>query len=223
MDNKQLTKLVSYFCMGDGGVYPSGSNCRFVMNMKAENRDYVEWVGSVLENITSVKIRPVTDTNTDGYIRKPLLNLSTKSHPFFTTLRNRIYIDSYKGLDQHTLKLLDWESLSILYMSDGCLHIEKPNPKKGLINDSYNVTLNMKRLSYGDHFILKKTLKERLDLEFNINKHYQYYYLRLRCKDVNKFMNGIQDYILPSFSRKIIRTESPGIILPGDDIVCAQQ
>jgi hypothetical protein len=79
----------------------------------------------------------------------------------------------------------------------------------------------MKRLSYGDQFILKKALKEKLDLEWNINKHNQYYYLRLRCKDVQKFMEGISPYMKPSFSYKLVRTESPNEL--GDDIVCALQ
>ena len=41
MDNKQLTKLLSYFIMGDGGVYISNNtnNAKFVMNMKKENKD----------------------------------------------------------------------------------------------------------------------------------------------------------------------------------------
>ena len=221
MDKKELTKLISYFAMGDGGVYYNGSNCKFIMNMRSANKDYIDWVAEVVSEITSVTIKEVPDYNTDGYVRQPLTRLESKSHPFFTVLRNRIYVDKYKGLDPHTLKLLDWEALAILYMCDGSLYTDKPNPKKGLINNSYNVNLNMKRLSYGDQFILKKTLKENLDLEWNINKHNQYYYLRLRCKDLDKFMEGITPYIKPSFSYKLIRTENPE--KSGGDIVCSSQ
>jgi hypothetical protein len=219
MNKKQLTKLVSYFAMGDGGVYYSGQHCRFVMNVRSKNRDYIDWVANTLKEITSVKIKETPDYNRDGHIRQPQTRLETASHPFFTVLRNRIYVDKYKGLDEHTLKLLDWESLAILYMCDGSLYIDKPNPKKGLINPSYNVYLHLKRLSYGDQFILKKVLKEKLDLEFNINKCGNFYNLRLRVKDVEKFMQGVTPYMLPSFSYKLIRTENP--IDVGGDIVCA--
>lgn len=221
MDKKQLTKLVSYFAMGDGGVYYSGQHCKFIMNMRSKNRDYIDWVANTLKEITNVKIREVPDYNTDGYTRQPLTRLETASHPFFTMLRDRIYVDKYKGLDEHTLKLLDWESLAILYMCDGSLYIDKPSPKKGLVNPSYNVYLHLKRLSYGDQFILKKALKEKLDLEFNINKCGNFYNLRLRVKDVEKFMQGVTPYMLPSFSYKIIRTENPTQV--GGDIVCAPQ
>ena len=41
MDKKQLVKLISYFVMGDGGLYvQDGGNAKFIMNMKAEHEDY---------------------------------------------------------------------------------------------------------------------------------------------------------------------------------------
>jgi hypothetical protein len=217
MDKKQLTKLITYFTLGDGGVYYSGKECRFVMNMLEKNSDYVEWVASVLQEVTGTSIRRVVD---DREGRKPTLNVTTKTHPIFTTLRDRIYIDGYKGIDPHSLKLLDWESLAILYMCDGSLYVEKPNTKKGLVNNSYSVMLHMKRLSYGDQFLLKKALKEQLDLEWNIQRGGKYYFLRLRGKDIQKFMEGVSPYMKESFSYKLIRTIGPNM---GDDIVCSTQ
>lgn len=222
MDNKQLTKLVSYFTMGDGGVYERGNYHYFVMNMKKENSDYVQWVAEVLATLTKVTVKEQPDYNKDGYVRKPLLRLETKPHPVYSKMRERVYVDKYKSIDPHALKLLDYEALAILYMCDGSLYVDSPEKSnKGLVNPSYSVSLNMKRLSYGDQLVLKKALKEKLDLEWNINKHGKYYYLRLRCKDVPKFMEGIAPYILPSFYYKLVRTESPA--KAGGDIVCSTQ
>lgn len=214
-DLKNLVKLVSYFVMGDGGIYTrkDSKNAKFIMNMKKENEDYILWVKEILEQITSVKLFDRKDYNTDGCIRKPQMRLETSPHPFFTKLRNRIYIDTYKGLDPHTLKLLDAEALAILYMCDGCLHSYK---SKRSVNESYNVTLNLKRLSYGDMFLLKKELKEKLDLEWNIHKHNQYYYLYLRTKDIQKFMIMISPFVKESFKYKLVCT-TPS--LKDDDIV----
>ena len=203
MDKKQLTKLLSFFIMGDGGVYATELNSKFIMNMKEENKDYIDWVGSVLSTFVGTKQYQRTDYNTDGCVRKPQIRLESNTHPILTTLMERIYIDGYKGIDPHTLKLLDWEALAILFMCDGCLHEERPNPKKGLVNSSWNLTLNLKRLSYGDQFLLKKALKENLDLEFNINRHNQYYYLRLRSKDVEKMCRGVEPFMKNSFKYKI--------------------
>lgn len=193
-DKKELVKLCSFIVMGDGGVYKSAKHKEyyFAMNIIAKNEDYVLLCRDILENITSCRIVPVQKEGN----RQLQLRLSSKGHPFFTTLRNRIYIDKYKSIDQHALKLLDYEALSFLYMSDGSLSLSK--------GKFPTVTLNLKRLSYGDIFILKKTLKEKLDLEWNINRQYKYFYLRLRQKDVLKFMENIRPYITPSFMYKIL-------------------
>lgn len=223
MDKKQLVKLISYFIMGDGGVYSQNDKTySFIMNMKQENEDYVNWVTSVLSELTEVKTKVQPDYNTDGYKRKPLVRLWTKNHPLYAKMRERIYTDKYKGLDPHALKMLDYEALSILYMCDGGFYIDPPSVKKGLVNPSYNIHLHMKRLSYGDQFLLKKALKERLDLEWNINRAGKYYMLRLRTKDVDKFMEGVRPYILPSFNYKLKNpNEKP--TNSGDDIVCSIQ
>jgi hypothetical protein len=190
--------------MGDGGLYiQNGTNAKFIMNMVKENLDYVEFCKGVLENIVGCSITDRPDYNTDGYNRKLQVRLESKTHPELTTIMRRVYTGKYKGIDPHALKLLDWQALAILYMCDGCLHTELPSVGRRLVNPSYNVTLNLKRLSYGDLFILKKALKDVLDLEFNINRQNEYYYLRLRSKDVDKFMEGVAPHMQPSFARKL--------------------
>ena len=83
-------------------------------------------------------------------------------------------------------------------MSDGCSCY-----KKGYLD----VSLNMKRLSYGDQLFLKTQLKNKFDLDWNINRQNQYYYLRLRTKDISKFYEGVEPYILPSFKYKILNVK----------------
>lgn len=204
-DKKELVKLLSYIVMGDGGLYKR-KDCKnyfFAMNMVKDNEDYIDWCKEVIENITGCSKKDRADYNIDGCTRKPQVRLESKTHPELTKIWERVYTDKYKGIDPHALKLLDFEALAILYMCDGSMVIDQPNEKKGLVNPSYNITLNLKRLSYGDLFILKKALKEYLDLEWNINKQNQYYYLRLRTKDVDKFMEGVAPYIFPSFHYKL--------------------
>jgi hypothetical protein len=210
-DKKLLVKLVSALVMGDGGLYVidgPARNAFFAMNMVADNLDYIEFCKSVLENVTGCYLG---DRKVDGN-RRPQKHLRSNSHPFLTTIRNRIYVGKYKSLDWHALEQLDAQMLAILYMSDGSLHVEEPNAKKGLINPSYNVTLNLKRLCYADLFLLKKALKDKLNLEWNINAQTPFLYLRLRCKDVDKFMELVAPWILPSFRYKLkdnFRTVSP--------------
>lgn len=222
MDNKQLTKLLSYFIMADGGVYLRSENCNayFVMNMLAKNKDYIDWVDETLKEFVGTRQTERKDYNTDGCNRQPQIRLESKTHPKLTTLHSRIYTGKYKGVDPHALKLLDWEAMAILYMCDGSLVEDKPNAKKGLVNSSWNLTLNMKRLSYGDQLLLKKAFKEVLGVEFNINRQNKYYYLRLRSKDVVKFCKGVEPHMKESFKYKI-RVIDPSF--EGGDTVCSTQ
>lgn len=216
MDKKELTKLISYFVMGDGGVYVNKHNAQFIMNMKSENVDYIDWVEQTLNEFVGTRRYERKDYNIDGCNRKEQIRLESRCHPFLTIIRDRIYTDGYKGIDPHALKLLDWEAMAILYMCDGSLHEEKPNKAKGLINSSWNLTLNMKRLSYGDQLLLKQAIRDTLGVEFNVNRQGKYYYLRLRSKDVKTFCEGVKPYIKDSFSYKI-RMLDPSS--EGDDIV----
>jgi hypothetical protein len=223
MDNKQLNKLISCFSMADGGLYyatSGSSNAYFAMNMLTKHMDYIDYVKSTLENIVYVAKSEVKNP-----CKNPQTRITSRIHPLLSKIHSRIYRDGgYKGLDEHWVHCIDFEILAIFYMADGSLSVEKPNIKKGLVNHSPNVTLNMKRLSYGDQWFLKKCLKDNLDLEFNImTQKYNgkvYYYLRLRNKDVSKFMDGIKPYILKSFEYKLFNSGriAPDVKLD-DDIV----
>ena len=98
-DNKELMKLCSFIVMGDGGLYKDKkcNNYKFIMDMKAEHLDYIEYCKDILDNISSAKI----------YNRKEQLTIVSKTHPFLTKIHDRIYIDNYKGLDPHAFKLFD--------------------------------------------------------------------------------------------------------------------
>lgn len=212
-DKKELMKLMSFLVMGDGSVHRNRGvgNCYFTLSASKGHEDFIEYTRNIVSNITSSKVY-VTKKE---FPRKDLVTLYTPVHPYFNVLRDRIYVESYKSIDHHSLKLLDYEALAILYMSDGCLgKWVRDNGK-----NSYSLTINMCRLSYGDLLLLKKAIKDILDLEFNVVKTGgKYYTLRLRSKDLDKFMAGISPYILESFSYKL-ETRTINSTIVDDDIV----
>lgn len=193
MTRKELMKYISAFTMGDGGVYYSGNNCRFVANQIERNRDYIEWRANILRELTDVNLHISEQMG-----KQPLLCTTTKTHPVYTAVRERLYVDNYKSVDPHYLKLLDWEMLAILYQDDGSIHDDKR------CNATPIVRLNTKRLSYGDSWLLKKTIKDRLGIEFNVHRHYHRYFLSLRAKDYEQFKLNFESFIKPSFSYKLI-------------------
>lgn len=207
IDQKQLTKLVSYMATFDGGIYvpykkkpDSKANCQFILNMRKENEDYVMWVKSVMENITGVNLYERLDYNTDGYNRKPQIRLETNRHPFFTKIRDRLYIDGHKVIDPHMLKLMDAEALAIIFMCDGgtCLNKQNKNPHA-------QISLHTKGFSYADNMALSKAIYDKLGIVSNINRHGKYYYLNLASKSHKDFYYAVKPYICKSFDYKFER------------------
>lgn len=208
INEKQLSKLLYYFSGFDGGVYMSGNNARYVMNMRKENMDYILWVKDVIENFTSVIIRDVIQRGN----REPLVCLTSKTHPKFTKVRNRLYLENgRKVIDPHQLSLMDEEALSIIFMADGGTSLDKGRYPE--------IKLHTKGYSYCDNMALSKAIFEKTGIHTTVNRHNSYYFLRVASKDVELFVYKVLPYIKESFLYKLERL-APSL---GDDIVCALQ
>lgn len=216
-DKKELYKLIAYLTMGDGGVYivKGMSKGYFVLVQKEDHLDFIHYAQAIIDNVTSTSIKFIDRSNDNDANRANQWRLWSKSHPIFTQMRESIYVDRYKSVSNHYLKAMDWESLSILYMSDGCCSLSHGKP---------NVTLNMKRLSYGDQLLLKRALESKGMGVWNVNRQNQYCYLRLRSKFIPMFMENISPYIVPSYQYKVIpdyRMSVPTNTVGGDTVCSA--
>lgn len=196
MDKKQLMKRLYYMTTFDGGVYWSGKNARFVMNMLEENKDYLEYVKVTLEELTSVSITSVIQRGD----RKPLLNLRSKTHPKLTSIRNRVYIGNHKVIDPHMLKMIDAEALAIIFMADGGsyldLRFKSPHSR---------IALHTKGYSYADNLSLSKAIYQKLGIRTTVNRHNGYYYLNVATKDHIKFSSTVAPFMMRSFYYKLER------------------
>ena len=94
--------------------------------------------------------------------------------------------------------MLDWEMLSILFMDDGSCEKDKRCDATPIVR------LNTKRLSYADTWLLKKGIKDSLNVEFNIHRHNHRWFLSLRTKDYETFKENVSNYILPCYQYKLI-------------------
>ena len=200
--SKDLIKRLYYFSTFDGGLYLTGRciNAKFIMNMRKDNIDYVEKVKQSLEELNiGVRVSDRPDYNTDGCKRAEQVRIESKTHPKLTAIWERIYLNGHKVIDPHMLTLLDAEALAIIFMADGGRYVDKRCDATPIYS------LHTKGFSYGDNLMLKKALKEKLDLEFNINRHGKYWFLRLRAKDSAKFEKIVSEYVLPSFKYKLGR------------------
>lgn len=200
--SKELIKLLYFFSTFDGGLYRTGKcrNARFIMNMRKENLDYVGKVKEALEELgIGVRVFDRKDYSTDGFKRSEQIRIESTVHPKLTKIWERIYIDGKKVIDPHMLTLLDAESLAIMFMADGNRYVDKR------CNATPIYRIFTSGFSYGDNWLLKKALKEKLDLEFNVRKHGKYWILVLRSRDSDKFEKIVSPYVLESFNYKLGR------------------
>lgn len=205
MKKIQAIKVISFTAMSDGSLerrkrnkenkFTPKNNANFAFQQGISHTDFVEYVEKHLNYFTTVK-KDITAKRSNGLEEN--LRIRSKVHPYFTKMHERLYIMGHKTVDPHYLKLMDWEALAILFMSDGCGHMDKRHS-----DGTPEFKLNMCHLTYGEYGLLKKTLKQYLDLDWNINKQGKYYVLRLASKDAIKFTEGIKPYLCDSFLYKL--------------------
>lgn len=225
-DPKILFKYLGAFMLGDGGVYMKNHNLNayYSLGQREDHLDYIEWVSSIIANITSVRIYYVDQSvNQSGYKNsKNLYRIESKSHPKFTTIRNRFYIEGRKVVSPHDLKLFDWESAAIWHVEDGTLSV---TPRKTM-EDYYRVRLSTESFSYGDNLLLKQALKEKLGVLSEIGREVggsgnYHYRIRMTKDNAKRFIEGIYPFIekmAPSYMYKV-KAEQIAPIVEGDDIV----
>lgn len=184
----------------DGGVYCINNKCRFIINMREANRDYLEWIQETIQNFTSATIKERKDYNTDGFNREPQLRLESATHPVFAKIRERVYIDGHKVIDPHMLTMMDTETLAIMFMADGGSKIERRTKKP-----TAYFSLNTKGFSYADNQALSKAIYEKTSIRSTVHRHNAYYYLGIPQKDSALFYETVKPFVLPSFQYKLER------------------
>lgn len=222
-NKKEFTKLVSSFVLGDGYLsttksyylveqrtverpqYNRKKNSAYRLKQLKVHQDYVEWQVSILEELTSVHLVVVPQSvDSRGYNSNERYQLSTKTHPFYTAMRERLYNSGVKQLDPHYLKLFDWQSAAILYMDDGWIDVEPRLTKETYVRAS----IASHSYTYAENLLLKQVLKEKLGIEFNVRRHKQRsgeykWYLEAKKDHAKRFLSGIERYVFPSFYYKL--------------------
>lgn len=202
MDKKRLTKLIAFLAMSDGSLimHEGCVNASFALTLSDRNEDLIDFAGNLMNEIGV------------GWKKKPTggkyARLSSKTHPFLTTLWNRTYQMGRKVPSPHDFKLLDWEAMAILFMCDG-------NIQWG--GGRQYPMLNLCRWSYAELCWVKQQIKERLGIDTNVYKCGKYYRLGVPAKDCDAFFEGVRPFVLPSFSYKLPNGEP--LEIEGDEIV----
>ena len=191
----QLSKFVSWSVAGDGyvGHSTNNKNAHYSISRSPEHKDYLDVIANKFIGLQDCSVR------IDEYIRKDngktVLDLRTSSHPLFSRIRERQYIQNYRVIDPHQLTLLDWEAAAFLYMDDGSLCV---NNKGSLI-----VRLSTCAYSFPEQEALRKVFVEKLGVVWNINRNGNTWQLNLAKKSRDVWFDGIRPFVIDSYKYKL--------------------
>jgi hypothetical protein len=205
INNKDISKRLYYFSTFDGYLDKRGENhnSRLSVTMIKENSDYIHEVALTLEAAEiGYKIWEPALNIHDGCNRRQQIRVQSKAHPKLTKIRNRIYLEGKKVIEPHMLTLLDAEALAIILMADG-------SRKKIILasgEESPLYRLHTNGFSYGDNYQLAGAIKEKLNIQFNVEKQATNKYGLTLPKHFNKqFEALVHPFIFESFYYKIGR------------------
>lgn len=206
MNRKELTRLVSAFLYGDGCLrtWKNTKNAAYSFAQLAKHKEYIDFQCEILETLTSVN-RYTISANTDrlGVIRQETEKLETKSHPFYTTLRERWYFGGRKTVSTHDMLLFDVQSAAIWFMDDGYRLKSEDTSQRG------NVFFCTDNYTHAEVILLQKMLYEKLNIPFNIRrrgymKDGSILYRLVATKDnAKRFIEIVTPFIFPSFEYKL--------------------
>lgn len=208
----QLSKFLTWSVTGDGyvGYSKNNKNAHYSISRSPEHKDYLEVIASKFTGLQDCNVRIDTYQRKDN--GKIVLDLRTSSHPVFSRVRERQYINNHKVIDPHQVTMLDWEAAAFLYMDDGSLCV---NNKGSLIT-----RISTCAYSYPEQEFLRKYFIEKLGVIWNVNRTGNgLWQLNLAKQSRDIWFENITPYIVDSYKYKLpefLQKETPR---SGDDLV----
>lgn len=208
----QLSRFLTWSVTGDGyvGYSTNNKNAHYSITRSPEHKDYLEVIANKFVGLQdcNVKIDEYTRKDND----KTVLDLRTSSHPLFTRVRERQYINNHRVIDPHQVTMLDWEAAAFLYMDDGSLCV---NNKGSLIT-----RLSTCAYSYPEQEFLRRHFIEKLGVIWNVNRTGKgLWQLNLAKQSRDIWFNGIRPFLVPSYQYKLPEFLQKETSRPDGDLV----
>ncbi|MDD5189456.1 MAG: hypothetical protein PHE50_00255 [Dehalococcoidales bacterium] len=185
----ELKGAVIGMLMGDAGLSKDRKNAHLQCSHSGKYEDYALWKKEILEQLTSVSVwRGESKASKESDKLYPVIVIFTKSHPFYTGLRQRVYHANRKTFDVHMLKRLDDLGLLFWYLDDGVRYWKESGNDPGAIfcTDRYN---------YIEHLSLQKYFHDRWNLTAKLNRHGEHWRLRFGVNEIEKLDKIFEPFI----------------------------
>lgn len=203
LSSGELKSAIIGMVMGDACLTLRHKNGNAYLQMShSENQyDYLIWKKEIVDQIAhcTICVNPQTKDNRIF----TFYHLKSKRHPTFTKLYRRFYHQNHKCVDEYLVKKISPLALAIMWMDDGTIEHDRTYTNLYLCTQSFD---------FANQFLLKKSLKLKYDLDWNLNKAGKtksgnmQYRLRLANNHKSKFMDIVRPFVeqIPCMSHKLV-------------------
>jgi recombination protein RecA len=173
--------LVIGSLLGDGYLMPTTAGCCFRVSHGQQQRQYMDWKFGIISDY--VRTAPRT-CGRSYYFR-------TVTHPDFAGLRQSFYSHAVKGVPADLMgREMTAFGLAVWFMDDGTA-------------DRNQVRINTQSFSYEENLMLVEFLHAKFGLAVTINKDKDRHRLRLSAKDMDRFVDLVAPFVIPSMQYKL--------------------
>lgn len=170
--------------LGDGYLDETTKGYSLRIHHGIKQKDYVDWKYNFLKNIVNSAPKVY---GTRVYFR-------TVSHPYLSILRKLFYQNHRKIIPKELIKdVINPLVLAVWIMDDGTNELAHGQCLK----------INSQSFTYKEQVFLCKVLKDKFNLESNINKDRQYFRIRFYKPSMPNLINIVRPYILQSMFYKL--------------------
>ena len=177
----ELKGAIIGMLMGDAGLSKDRKNAHLFIGHSKKHEDYALWKKQILEEITSVSVWYGESTAEKNGKLHQVMRIWTKSHPFYTSLRDRMYFQNRKTFDLHCLKRLTDLGLLFWYLDDGTAQ-------------GGGAMFCTDRYSYIENLSLQKYFHDRWKLVAKLNRHGKHWRLRLPKSEAQKLFRIFEPF-----------------------------
>ena len=184
----ELKGAIIGMLMGDAGLSKDRKNSHLFIGHSKKYEAYALWKKEILEQVTSVSVWYGESTaQKDGKLHQ-VMRIWTKSHPFYTGLRDRMYFENRKTFDLHCLLRLTDLGLLLWFLDDGTRYWEENGNTPSILfcTDRYN---------YIEHLSLQKYFHDRWNLIGKMNRHGKHWRIRFANSEAKKLDEIFSPYL----------------------------
>lgn len=208
---QEQKSILLALCIGDGCLrkpHPKSGCVQLEIGHSITQEAYCKWKRDLIYSIFGGKKPPkigYKEIKLKGYDKTYQACRFTKSHPYFSYLRNLLYPNGVKVMTREILDKLTLQGIAIWFMDDGSFY--KKDNEDGTKSICFDLRISTDSFTKEENEIIVDYFKEKWGINFHV---YQYHkerkhnwIIRANKEAAIKFIKLISPYVIPEMKYKV--------------------